>query len=654
MSDAIEREWLETDGTGGFATGTSRLVRTRRYHALLLSATSPPAGRLVLVNGIEATVETAAGRFGISEQTYRSGATGPGGSGRIRSFEADPWPRWTFHLEDGTRIDQEFFVARRSGAAVLFWRARGGGESVILDVRPLLSGRDAHALHRENPEFRFEPEASGETRRWRPYPGVPEIGIQSNGDYMHDPVWYRDFFYAEEESRGLDAVEDLASPGVFRFDLSRGDAAMILEANAPRSPKPPSPALTRAASLARTESRRRQAVPSRSERAGDDYIVRRGAGKTIIAGYPWFLDWGRDTFISLRGLCLATRRISEARDILVGWAGTVSEGMIPNRFTDENERPEYNAVDASLWYVIAIHEYLSAARRLGRRVPAADRAALLAAVERILEGYAGGTRYGIRADTDGLLAAGASGVQLTWMDAKIGERVITPRSGKPVEIQALWINALSLAGGRTSRWRTLAAQATESFSSRFWREETGSLHDVVDCDHVAGTTDPTFRPNQIFAVGGLPISLLSPGPARRVVDAVEERLWTPMGLRSLAPGEPGYVGRYAGGVGERDAAYHQGTVWPWLLGAFVEAWVRVRGGGAAVRQEARDRFLAPLREHLSSAGLGHVSEIADGDAPHLPRGCPFQAWSLGELLRLDLLVLADSGTLPSAGADVAP
>ena len=388
---------------------------------------------------------------------------------------------------------------------------------------------------------------------------------------------------------------------------------------------------------------------------GENGMEWRG-GRTIIAGYPWFGDWGRDTFISLRGLCLATRRLSEARDILVEWAGTDSEGMIPNRFTDEGEQPEYNAVDASLWYVIAIHEYLAAARRLGRRVPAADREALLAATERILEGYARGTRYGIRADADGLLAAGAPGVQLTWMDAKVGDRVITPRAGKPVEVQALWINALSMAGKRSSRWRDLAAQATEAFSSRFWREETGSLHDVVDCDHVAGTADPTFRPNQIFAVGGLPLSLLSPDRGRRVVDAVEERLWTPMGLRSLAPGEPGYTGRYAGDAGARDAAYHQGTVWPWLLGPFVEAWVRVRGGGGAVRQEARERFLAPFEEHLSTAGLGHVSEIADGDAPHLPRGCPFQAWSMGELLRLDLQVLAgDSDSwAPAAGWEAAP
>ncbi len=637
----IEREWLETDGAGGFSSGTARLFRTRRYHALLLSASVPPGGRFVLVNGVEATVETAGGRYAISDQIYRGEIGSPGGSRRIESFEEDPWSRWTFLLEDGVRIEQEIFVSRRTGAVVLSWRARGAKGRVTLDVRPLLSGRNAHDLHHENPAFRFEPESSSDTRRWHPYPGVPEVSVQSNGEYIHEPVWYRDFLYTEEQSRGLDCFEDLASPGVFRFDLSRGHGALILEANpsGERERAAGPPALSRAASLARAESGRRRAFTSRIERAADDYIVRRGAGKTIIAGYPWFLDWGRDTFISLRGLCLATRRMNDAREILVEWADSVSEGMIPNRFTDEGETPEYNSVDASLWYVIAIHEFLSAAARLGKRVPAADRSALLLATEKILEGYARGTRFGIRADADGLLAAGAPGVQLTWMDAKVDGRVITPRSGKPVEVQALWINALTLAGKRNSRWRELAAAATAAFSSRFWTEEAGFLHDVVDCDHVAGTADPTFRPNQIFAVGGLPVTLLPPDRARRVVDAVEERLWTPMGLRSLGPGEPGYIGRYEGGVEERDAAYHQGTVWPWLAGPFIEAWVRVRGGGPDARAEARRRFLEPFREQLSAAGLGHLSEIADGDPPHRPRGCPFQAWSLAELLRLELEVL---------------
>ena len=356
-----------------------------------------------------------------------------------------------------------------------------------------------------------------------------------------------------------------------------------------------------------------------------------------MAGYPWFTDWGRDTFIALRGLCLATGRLDDAREILLEWAGAVSEGMLPNRFPDRGEEPEYNSVDASLWYVVAVHDYLAAASGR-RRVSGADRTALTRAVEAILEGYSRGTRYGIRADTDGLLAAGVPGVQLTWMDAKVGDRVVTPRIGKPVEVQALWINALKIGARLSPRPGGMAEKAAASFAARFWNAKGGSLYDVVDCDHVPGTADPRFRPNQIFAVGGLPFALLEGERARRVVDAVEARLWTPLGLRSLAPDDPAYAGRYVGGVAERDGAYHQGTVWPWLVGPFVEAWVRVRGGTAAAKQEARERFLDPLLARMDAAGLGHISEIADGDPPHTPRGCPFQAWSVGEALRLDRVV----------------
>jgi predicted glycogen debranching enzyme len=364
--------------------------------------------------------------------------------------------------------------------------------------------------------------------------------------------------------------------------------------------------------------------------------VRRNTGKTVIAGYPWFADWGRDTFIALRGLCLATGRPEDARAILLEWASTISDGMVPNRFPDRGEQLEFNAVDAALWYVVAIHDFLQVATRVTKR----DRQTLEAAIQAILSGYAAGTRYGIHADADGLLAAGEPGVQLTWMDAKVGERVITPRIGKPVEVQALWLNALQIGSRLSDRWAQLRATARAAFEVRFWNEGQGMLHDVVDVDHRAGTVDATFRPNQIFAVGGLPFALLEGDRARRVVDAVEAHLLTPLGLRSLAPGQPGYSPRYEGGVAQRDGAYHQGTVWPWLIGPFVEAWVRVRGGGAAVRQEARKRFLGALLDHLDVAGLGHVSEIADGDPPHTPRGCPFQAWSVGELLRLDRVVLA--------------
>ena len=271
----------------------------------------------------------------------------------------------------------------------------------------------------------------------------------------------------------------------------------------------------------------------------------------------------------------------------------------------------------------------------------AVRALLRAAVDATLVAFMRGTRHGIRCAPDGLLAAGEPGLQLTWMDAKVGDRVVTPRIGKPVEVQALWLNALRLAGGSSAQHRATFRRGVEAFHRRFWNESGGFLYDVVDVDHHAGAVDPSFRPNQILAVGGLPLQLVDGERARRIVDAVEERLLTPLGLRSLAPDDAAYVPRAQGGVRERDAAYHQGTVWPWLIGPFVEAWVRVRGSTTAAKGEARARFLAPLLRHLDVAGLGHISEIADGDPPHTPRGCPFQAWSVGEALRLDLSVLAE-------------
>jgi predicted glycogen debranching enzyme len=297
-------------------------------------------------------------------------------------------------------------------------------------------------------------------------------------------------------------------------------------------------------------------------------------------------------------------------------------------------------VDASLWYVIAAHEFLQAVKNGRRKLTAGDRRALAQAVEAILAGYARGTRFGIRAGEDGLLAAGMPGTQLTWMDAKVGDWVVSPRIGKAVEVQALWLNALWAGGQFSARWKEMLQRGLESFRARFWNAAGGFLYDVVDADHEPGKVDASFRPNQIFAVGGLPVPLLEGEQAFKVVSAVESRLWTPLGLRSLAPGEPGYAPRYEGGVRERDGAYHQGTVWPWLLGPFVEAWVRVRGGSEEAKREARRKFFEPLLRHLDEAGLGHVSEIADAEPPHTPRGCPFQAWSLAEMIRLDRVVLA--------------
>ena len=560
---------------------------------------------------------------------------------RLVSFANDRWPHWTFRLEDGTVIEHELVVQHGTPMTALSWRLAGHRSDVRLFVRLLLSGRDYHSTHHENPSFQFDATASGERVTWKPYDGLPSIAAITNGQYSAQPEWYRNFQYDEERSRGLDFTEDLASPGVFAFDLSLGPAAMMLTTAATDNADTTDRAAINVERIFERE-RSRRVFPTVLHRAADSYLVQRGTGKTIVAGYPWFTDWGRDTFISIRGLCISTGRLAEAGDILLAWSGTVSEGMLPNRFPDHGDAPEFNSVDASLWYVVAVHDFLTAATTRGFAVTADERRALHAAVDAILEGYAAGTRYGIHASADGLLACGAPGVQLTWMDSKIGDWVVTPRSGKPVEIQALWLNALWVAGHWTERWKPMLSAGTSAFRARFWNAAEGCLFDVVDVDHEAGRVDPSFRPNQILAIGGLPCPLLEGPCARRVVDAVESRLLTPMGLRSLAPGSPGYAPRYEGNGAERDARYHQGTVWPWLIGPFVEAWLRVRGPSASDRAEARARFLEPLLQLAAQTG-GQLPEIADADAPHTPRGCPCQAWSVGEVLRLELDVLRTGG-----------
>ena len=382
------------------------------------------------------------------------------------------------------------------------------------------------------------------------------------------------------------------------------------------------------------ELKRRSAFASPMHRTADLYQVKRGAGSTIIAGYHWFGDWGRDTFISMRGILLSEGRFAEARDILIEWSGTVKDGLLPNRFPDYGEELEYNSVDAALWFVVAAYEYLEAQPEAAQ----GDVEKLQAAIDAILEGYSKGTHYRIYKDEDGLVACGVPNLQLTWMDAKVGDWVVTPRIGKPVEIQALWINALTIGAGFNSDWEGPRDQAKESFEKKFWNESKGALYDVVDVDHQRDVHDDSIRPNQIFTIGGLPFSVLSGERASAVFKIVEEQLLTPYGLRSLAPDAADYQGRYEGGVLQRDGAYHQGTVWGWLIGPFVEASLRVNGDSKEQREEAKTRFLGSLYEHLHQAGLGHVSEIFDGDAPHTPRGAPFQAWSIGELLRLEALL----------------
>ncbi|HXK20769.1 MAG TPA: amylo-alpha-1,6-glucosidase, partial [Polyangiaceae bacterium] len=628
-----------------FASGTRSGIRTRRYHGLLLCALKPPQDRRLLVQGFVAWLETSRGRAELWPQAYAGGYT-RARDAELTRFSAEPWPTWQLKTTLGAVIEVELFVPQgRPALALHFWLAEPFAEAVKLCVRPLLSGRDFHALHHENPAFHFTPQRQGELLRFTPYAGAPAVQSLSNARFEPAPDWYRSFYYQEEAARGLDATEDLAAPGVLELELEydKRELWWLLQGEVPGALAVPiEGAATFVQLLRRGELERRSQALDPLERAAAAYLVRRGEGKSIIAGYPWFGDWGRDTFIALRGLCLARGDFETARSILCEWSAAVSEGMLPNRFSDNaDEPPEYNSVDASLWFVVTAEELLAQGT-----LAAADRQKLERAIVEIVSGYARGTRFGIAADSDGLLKAGAPGVQLTWMDAKVGDWVVTPRRGKPVEIQALWITALAHASRIDPSFVPLCERAQASFRERFWNPERSMLFDVVDVEHRHGEVDGACRPNQIFAAGGLPVSLLSPERTRAVVNAVERDLYTPLGLRSLERHHPDYQAHYRGGVRERDGAYHQGTVWPWLLGPFIEAWVKVRGSTPEAKAQARERFVTPWRRQLEHAGIGHVSEITDAEDPFTPRGCPFQAWSVGELLRVERVVLVadDSNT----------
>jgi predicted glycogen debranching enzyme len=635
LAAASTREWLETNGIGGFASSSILGLNTRRYHALLTAAIQPPAGRFVLLSKFEDALILGGRRFELSCNQYGQ-AVHPCGHEYLDSFRLDPFPVFTYRIAD-IAIEKSVFLVHGENTAVILYAALGdlAGRACELEVRPLIAFRDYHHLTHQNAAIRRDVEMQAGVATVTPYPGLPSLHFAHHAESLEaNGMWFYNFEYQRERERGLDYVEDLYSPFVLRFNLARDPEVRIIASTLPHQ-------ASEARTLANQEIARRERIVAAAPAedafaqqltaAADQFIVARGDRKSVIAGYPWFADWGRDTMISLPGLTLLTGREQDARDILQAFARALDRGMLPNRFPEHGETPEYNTVDAALWMFHAIHEFL-------RYTLDYDfvRAELYTPLQDVIAWHERGTRYGIRLDSDGLIAAGEPGVQLTWMDAKVGDWVVTPRQGKPVEIQALWYNALRVMEhlaatfgepAAARRYATLSGRARDSFLEVFWNEANGCLHDVI----TQAGPDPSVRPNQIFAVS-LPHALLSGDQALRVVDVVEWELLTPYGLRTLSPRDPKYRGRYSGDPLSRDGAYHQGTVWPWLLGPFLTAYVRVHGATAESRRRA-DRFLDPLRDHLRQAGLGQISEVFDGDAPHHPGGCIAQAWSVGEILR---------------------
>ena len=638
LNSALSREWLETNGLGGFASSTVIGLNTRRYHGLLVAATKPPVGRFVLLSKMEETLFIESQAFELSANRY-PGVVHPQGFRYLKQFRLDPFPVFTYEIE-GIEIEKSVFMVRGENSTVIQYQLTKNNhpespKNLRLEVRPLIAFRDYHGTTHENGSINGAIEQRAGLVTINPYRDLPSLHL------AHDAVelsktgdWYRNFEYDVERERGLDFQEDLFNPLVLKFNFRLRKQATIIASVEPRD-------VSQAAEYRQKEIARRRALATSSPikdsftetltAAADQYIVSRGEQNTVIAGYHWFSDWGRDTMITLPGLTLPTGKHEVAKSILRIFAQNVSQGMLPNRFPDSGETPEYNTVDATLWFFEAARAYLA-------YTGDADfvRNELYPVFADIIAWHVRGTRYGIKVDPCGLLASGEPGVQLTWMDAKVGDWVVTPRRGKPVEIQALWYNALrtmeDLAqrfgdDANRKRYANMASVASWAFNRLFWNESTGCLYDVVN----GGPPDPSIRPNQIFAVS-LHYSMLSPERAKAVVEKVREHLLTPYGLRSLAPGDPQYRGRYTGGPAERDGGYHQGTVWPWLLGPFITAYVKVDGASDSARKQAAE-WLKPVEAHLSEAGLGHISEIHEGDAPHRPCGCVAQAWSVAEVLR---------------------
>ncbi len=748
----LTREWLVTNGLGGYAMGTVAGVTTRSYHGWLVAALTPPLGRTTLVTKADEAVLLADGSaIALGTNEYADGTIDPRGFERLTAYSLEGLiPCATYWLGAGATLTRRLWMERGYNLTYAQYTyqvdralatlatlppgesaSRGarpsptGPGAITLTVSPYCVTRDHHSANRATPDQHFlvaplhaqdvQATAGSASQIVRASADAPPIHLLAGpkAHFEATGVWYWRVEHRAERLRGLADVEDVYQPGVFSVTLAPGETATF----AFYTPTPGAAPANADGEIARAvaglggarheelaaealvrEQARQRGLLERAEvanagrgdlgdtlaqrliLAADQFLVARAVAgttqigaegvnasepmvsqeTTVIAGYPWFTDWGRDTMIALPGLTLATGRYAEARGLLRCFVGAMSQGMIPNRFPDgADAAPEYNTVDATLWLFHALDAYLTAT---------ADWALLADLYAPLAESVAWherGTRYGIGVDpADGLLRAGAEGAQLTWMDAKVGDWVVTPRRGKPVEVNALWYRALTLMGGWARRlgrdpadYDRLRGRLEATFLTRFWYDAGGYLYDVVDVDGVSGAVDWSLRPNQVIALSLAP-TLIPPEQARRILAVTERELLTPLGLRTLAPSDPRFVGVYGGDQRTRDAAYHQGTVWPWLLGPYADAhaalhtneWRAVTAadspsdeGVADQRDEQgqrerawRTRLLAPFRAHLREAGLGSVSEIADGAAPSAPRGCPAQAWSVAEVLRLAL------------------
>ena len=622
-------EWVCANGIGGFATGTVSGANARRYHAILVAALDPPVGRMTLLSKVDEIVTAQGVRYDLSTNRYPQNTILPDGWRFLTDFSEDPVPTWTYRLPGDTVIVKRVYLGRGKNTAYVTYTLREALAPVDLTLSPMIVWKEYHAEMHPWTGFPFR--SAQDVGEWtvQATADAPPLRLMVRGaTWAAAAWWHNNIVHDREQERGQDFLEDLYCPAIAQVTLRVGQTVTLI-ATVERD-EPDDPTLALAGIVTREESLLAAAGSSDETTrdlilATDPFIVQgQGVRSTILAGYPWFTDWGRDTMIALPGLCLTTGRLPLAREILSAFASFVSYGMIPNRFPDHGETPEYNTVDATLWFVHACDLYIAASKDVDFQ------RFVTPIVENIVAAHIAGTRYGIQVDpADGLLTGGQYGTQLTWMDAKVGDWVVTPRIGKPVEICALWINALRIL----TRWKGDAGRAygeqadfaVTSFRAKFVRPDGLGLYDVIRPD---GGPDAAVRPNQVIAAA-LNTLPLTDDELKAVLDIATEELLTPFGLRSLSPKDSHYHGTYGGPQRQRDGSYHQGTVWAWLIGPYIDLYRRVHGANADV-----SGLLAPLVEQLRVYGIGGIGEIFDGDAPFTPNGCPWQAWSVAELLRV--------------------
>jgi predicted glycogen debranching enzyme len=644
LNGLLEKEWLLTNSRGGFASTSIIGCNTRRYHGLLIGSHLPPANRIAALSNCLESMTGKDGQFSLSNFEFDR-TIDPNGYSHLLEFRKDLGVHFEYEtaLADVTK---SIFLLPDSDIVALVYEFSNVRQPFEFAVRPFTAMRDFHSLgHSGNNLSSVWNESELSIRGDSPEMGQLVLRCESMR-FEQDAQWWNRFFYRMERQRGQDCFEDLWSPGRYKQRID-GPGRIVLWAGLFASDEPHDTLakmeLETAIDAIRLHQKElfKQRPPQDSiERklfiAADQFVIERTIDNeptpTILAGFPWFLDWGRDTFISLEGLCLSTGRSDVAWGVLKTFARAVSEGMIPNRFDDYGQDPHYNSVDASLWFVHAAFRYLRQTKNSSHFSHK-----LLPAVKWIMDSYRKGTRFGIGADTDALITGGDVNTQLTWMDAKFDGTSFTPRYGKAVEVNALWYSNLreltEYYRGKNDQaanfYGLLAEQVRHSFQEQFWDDGRGCLN---DCILTSGKPDASIRPNQIFAVS-LPHSPLSSVQQKGVVEVVERELLTPYGLRTLSPSDPRYKGRCVGPQGQRDAAYHQGTVWAFLIGPFVEAYLKVHSFDPTAKRRCRT-FLAKLLDHLDNdTCLGNISEIFDGETPHHPRGTFAQAWSVAEVLR---------------------